>query len=73
MDIVAYGFNKDVHVFLRPESANVLKKLWCLKMAGLDQTDFMEREFPAYEDAKFGKHDHIKTRYSKQLKKWLKQ
>lgn len=73
MDIVAYGFNKDVHVFLRPESANVLKKLWCLKMAGLDQTDFMEREFPAYEDAKFGRHDHIKTRYSKQLKKWLKQ
>lgn len=51
----------------------MLRKLWCLKVADLDQTDFMEREFPAYEDEKFGKHDHIKTRYSKQLKKWLKQ
>ncbi|CAL6019467.1 SET_domain-containing protein [Hexamita inflata] len=69
IDIVAYGFNKNVKQFLKPESFYVLNKLRCLKQMHMDQKTFLQ-EFTQYETDRFGSADHIDTRYAKWLKKW---
>ena len=67
IDICCYGFNKDVHQYLKPEGYFVARKKWFCKQAGIV---FDLKEFEEYEAERFGTTSHINDRYGKWLNKW---